>query len=459
MPDVFSFRDPAGNIADFGDRIVRTVRRSAADDLLAFLASVSSKSFCDSGLLVHTQAAGADATGDLLFEHERIPFVSYPYEWCPEMLHAAAELTLELAYGCIKEGFSLKDATPYNVLFRGPHPVFVDLLSFERRDPGDPTWLPYAQFVRTFLLPLLASLHLGFRLDQLMLAERDGIDPEVMYRWLSWPKRLRSPFLSLVTMPKWLASRSHKAEATLYQKQSLPDHRQAQFIFEHLLHRLRRQLQKARPVSTQSTWSSYMEEHSYSVPGFKEKQAVVSEALREFAPRAVLDIGCNTGHFSAMAARAGARTVAVDLDPAVIGRVWQMARSEGLDIQPLVVNLARPTPAVGWRNSECPSFLDRARGSFDTVMMLAVLHHLLVTERIPLDQVIDQAADLTRDLLILEFISPEDTMFRRIARGRDQLHRDLTIARFEEACRRRFDIVRSVQLDGATRWLYVLRKR
>jgi hypothetical protein len=222
MPDVFSFRDPAGHIADFGDRIVRTVRRSAADDLLAFLASVSSKSFCDSGLLVRTQAAGDDATGDLLFEHERIPFVSYPYEWCPEMLHAAAELTLELAYGCIKEGFSLKDATPYNVLFRGPHPVFVDLLSFERRDPGDPTWLPYAQFVRTFLLPLLACRHLGFRLDQLMLAERDGIDPELMYRWLSWPQRLRSPFFSLVTMPKWLASRSHKAEATLTKSSRCP---------------------------------------------------------------------------------------------------------------------------------------------------------------------------------------------------------------------------------------------
>ena len=459
MSHVFSFRDPAGNITDFGDRIVRTVRRSAADDLLAFLASECSESFCHLGLLVHTKATGADSAGNLLFEHERIPFVSYPYEWCPEMLHAAAELTLELAQLCMKEGFGLKDATPYNVLFRGPNPVFVDLLSFERREPGDPTWLPYAQFVRTFLLPLLACRHLGFRLDQLMLADRDGINPEVMYRWLSHLQRFRSPFLSLVTMPKWLASRSHKVEATLYQTQSLSDHRKALFIFEHLMHRLRRQLQKARPVASRSTWSSYMEEHSYSLPGFAAKQAVVSEALREFAPRTVLDIGCNTGHFSAMAARAGARTVAIDLDPAVIGRVWQLARSEQLDIQALVVNLARPTPAVGWRNSECPSFLERAKGSFDTVMMLAVLHHLLVTERIPLDQVIDQAADLTRDLLILEFILPEDPMFRRIARGRDRLHSNLTVARFEEACRRRFDVIRSVHLDDADRWLYVLRKR
>src|SRR5205814_3890270 len=137
-----------------------------------------------------------------------------------------------------------------------------------------------------------------------------------------------------------------------------------------------------------------------------------------------------TGHFSAIAARAGASVVAIDYDPVVSGDVWRNARKERLDILPLTVNLTRPTPGLGWLNQECPSFLDRARGAFDAVLMLAVLHHMLVSERIPLDEIIDLAAELTTDSVIIEFIGTDDAMFRRLTRGRDELHRDLTTETF-----------------------------
>ena len=126
---------------------------------------------------------------------------------------------------------------------------------------------------------------------------------------------------------------------------------------------------------------------------------------------------------------------------------------------PLVVNLARPTASTGWRNRECPSFLERARGNFDVVFMLAVIHHMLVTERVPLDDILKLAAELTNDLLVVEFVTPEDAMFKRLVRGREELHQGLTHEVFEAACRCHFDIVRSQHLEGATRWLYALRKR
>src|SRR5205085_9707023 len=134
----------------------------------------------------------------------------------------------------------------------------------------------------------------------------------------------------------------------------------------------------------------------------------VADALAELKPRRVLDVGCNTGHFSALAARARARVVAVDYDPCVVGQAWRRAQSEGLDILPLVCNLARPTPATGWRNHECPSFLDRARGSFDAVLTLAVLHHMLVTERIPRTEIVSLAAEMTTDALVIELVAPAD---------------------------------------------------
>jgi len=475
---MISFRDPAGALSPVGDRIFRIVT-TGAPDLLAFLSSKAAKKYFDSGQVARTtvltkeQAANVLAdpeigqayghlNGQILVEHERIPFPSYPYEWPAEMLHAAGVLTLNLAEDLRREGLGLKDATPLNILFRGTEPVFVDLLSVERRDPHDPTWLPYAQFARTFLLPLLAYKYFGLRLDQTLGAHRDGIEPEEMYRYLSPVRRFAPPFLTLVSMPTWLGRRHSEDDNSIYRKKSLDDPEKAGFILDSLLSRLRRTLLRLTlPEGGESAWSGYMNSggNNYAAAQFAAKEAFVSEALRELAPRSVLDVGCNTGHFSFMAARNGASVVAIDSDPVVAGQVWRPARAEHLDVLPLVVNLARPSPAVGWRNKECPSFLDRARGKFDAVFMLAVLHHMLVSERIPLPSILELAAELTRDALIIEFIEPQDSMFRRLTRGRDELHKDLSVSAFENACLQRFHMLRSERIPGGARTLYLLRKK
>jgi hypothetical protein len=136
-----------------------------------------------------------------------------------------------------------------------------------------------------------------------------------------------------------------------------------------------------------------------------------------------------------------------------------MATREKLDILPLVVNIARPSPSMGWRNRECLSFLDRASGSFDAIFMLALVHHLLVSERIPLDEIMELASTLTSNLLIIEYVGPEDAMFRRITRGRDSLFQGLNRQIFEAAFSRRFECFESRRLEQSNRWIYLLRKR
>ena len=476
-PLTSSFRDPNGALFPYRNRIFRIVNAAGLPDLRAFLASPAAKKFITSGSLVSStilreddkQAllqdaaiAGlyADIGGELILEHERIPFASYPYEWPPEMLYAVAGLTLDLAIDFLPEGLGLKDATPYNLMFRGPQPVFIDVLSFEQRNPGDPVWLPYAQFVRNFLLPLLAHRHFGLSIEQSLLTRRDGLEPEDVYRLLSPWQKIRPPFLSLVSMPSWLTKRHNQDDATIYRAKTLSDPEKARFVMGSLLKSLRRTLRSvAPPASVSSTWTGYMESNNYTGEHFAVKDQFVKETIADCAPKAVLDIGCNTGHFSLLAARAGARVVSADYDPAVLGGLWRKAGEERLDLLPLVVNLTRPTPGTGWRNREWPSFLDRARGSFDMVFMLAVIHHMLVTERVPLNDIIDLAAEITTDSLIIEFVSPEDSMFRRLVRGRDELYRGLTVEVFENQCRRRFDTVRSHHLEGTTRWLYWLRRK
>jgi SAM-dependent methyltransferase len=474
-----SFRDPSGAVFQWDSRILRAVNSSGVEDARAFLACPSGKlaveraNVVDTRFLPETEMRSLLArpevravfdrmSASVLIEHERIVFPSFPYEWIPEMLHAAGELTLDLAESLLSDGIGLKDATPYNVLFRGPKPVFIDVLSFEQRRAGDPTWLPYAQFVRTFLLPLLVHNRLGLSIDQTLTTHRDGLEPEEVYRWLGLLQRLRPPFLSLVSIPTWLsAHQKHPGADSIYRQKTLDDPAKADYILRSLLRALRRSLKRLEPTSgRRSTWLDYMSSNlNYSTDHFAAKERFVSEALAQFAPKRVLDVGCNTGHFSRIAAKSGASVVAIDYDPVVLGDIWRQARAEKLDILPLAVNLARPTPSTGWRNREWPSFLERARGSFDAVLMLAVIHHLLVTERVPLSDTLKLAAELTNDLLVVEFISPEDTMFRRLVRGREALHQGLTHEAFERYCEPHFEIVRSQHLEGATRRLYALKKR
>ncbi|HXG92276.1 MAG TPA: methyltransferase domain-containing protein [Blastocatellia bacterium] len=473
-----SFRDPSGRLLRASGRILRLINRDGVADLEAFLNSSTFQRLLETKRLVRTTMLDSAAVDNLIrdceaaelfelddgwiiAEHEQIPFQSFPYEWPPEMLHEAARLTLDLAESLVAESLGLKDATPYNILFRGPDPVFVDVLSFERRNPNDPIWLPQAQFERTFLLPLLVNKQFRVELSQLLSSRRDGLEPEDVYRLCGPLRKLSPPFLSLASIPTWLGARHDKDDTTIYHSKTLSNPEKARFILESSLKRLRRKLDRLRPrADEKSRWSDYMaSDNNYTEQHFRAKQDFIEKALLEFRPASLLDIGCNTGHFSAIAARSGARVVAIDSDEVVVGETWRRARAEHLDVLPLVVNLARPSPAMGWRNRECASFLDRARGAFDAVMMLAVIHHMLVSERIPLEEIIELAAELTNDILMIEFIAPEDSMFRRLARGREHLHEGLTPQLFEAVCKRRFELIRSQHLDETSRWFYLLRKR
>ena len=473
-----SFRDPQGAVLHLGDRVLRIVDQAGLAQLRTFLASSTGQKWGGRGSLVSTTILSDSARlellrdervssvyaaldGEAIVEHERIPFVSFPYEWAPEMLHVAGALTVDLALELLPESLGLKDATPLNVLFRGSQPVFVDMLSVERRDAHDPTWLPYAQFVRTFLLPLVANRHLRMPLDQIFLTRRDGLEPEEVYRWLSPRLRMSPALLSLVSMPVWLARRHKPEDDSIYRKKLMRDPERARFVLRSLLEGLRRKIDALAPGPTRSSaWTSYMESNNnYTAEHFAAKERFIDAFLAKYAPKRVLDVGCNTGHFSAMAARKGASVVALDYDPEVVGAAWRRASDEKLDILPLVVNLTRPTPALGWRNREWPSFLDRARGRFDAVFLLAVIHHMLVTERVPLAEIAELAAELTTGYLVVEFVSPEDSMFRVLVRGRDELYNYLNESVFETAFARKFEVLEKQHLPGASRILYLMRRR
>ena len=205
VPSLPTFRDPAGSVEIRPEGAYRSIRPPFDAEILAFLALPIAAELVEQGRLVASTVVSAANLETLVLRHPRIPFQSFPWEWAPGLWLAAAELTLNLCSDLVEQGWLLKDATPLNVLFQGTEPIFVDVLSIERMDPLQPIWLAYGQFVRTFLLPMLAYSRLGWPL-QTSITRRDGYEPEDIYAALSWPARLRQPALSAVTLPTLLAN-------------------------------------------------------------------------------------------------------------------------------------------------------------------------------------------------------------------------------------------------------------
>jgi SAM-dependent methyltransferase len=443
-----TFRDPEGRLYRDGDRILREVYPQHAAAALAWLRSPRAQRWMKQRRMTPTTILASEPGQPALLEHERIVFPSYPWEWAPGEWIDAASLTLDLCEEALEDGLILKDATPLNILFSGPRAIFVDVLSFERRDTKSPLWIAYAQFARTFLLPLCAYLYCGWPLSATE-QRRDGYEPADLAPFFSFLQRWRRPLLSLVTLPLLLQKKANfnTDRPHLSEEVSL-------FAVRRLLRSTRGLLHSLTPSARVSRWSHYTTTAGhYKAADQESKQAFVRHALGEIHPARVLDVGANTGVYSRIAAESGADVVAWDTDVQATNLNWQTAHEGGLSILPLVADFARPTPAVGWRNRESASLLDRARGHFDCVLMLGVIHHLLLADQIPLAAILEQLWEITTHWAIIEWIPAGDSQFDELCRGRQLLYHNLNEEFFVQTLSKRFAVCRREQLpNGRSLW-------
>ncbi len=454
-----TFRDPAGSLRIEQDCVRRRVKPGYARTALDFLESDLANSLVSGGKLIATRAAGyLEPDGELLLEHPRVFFPTYPWEWTPSAWIEAAELTLDLCESLIGQGLILKDATPLNVLFDGPRPVFVDVLSIEKRSASSPLWLAYAQFVRTFLLPLAAHRYLGWPLAA-TLHRRDGYEPADLYPYLSFTQKWSRPLRALVAVPYLLEKKQRRngAAASAANLAQGPD--VAEAVLRRNLRALRATLDMVKVPERESRWSDYPENADhYSEEDHRQKKAFVRQALLEICPRHVLDMGANTGVYSRLVASLGASVVAWDTDAAATGRNFRQAKAEGRDVQAVIADAARPTPPAGWRNTESLALLDRAYKHFDCVMMLGLIHHLLIADQIPLPEIAGLLRDLTRHWAIVEWVPASDPRFAELVRGREAVYAHLNETEFVTAMDCYFETAKKQRLrNGRTLYLLELR--
>jgi len=463
--DPGSFRDREGRVFTLEDRVLRALspRAFAAWETLA--ATRFFHRLTEEGKVVATRQVdfpeaelrALSPHWVAVLEHEPIPFVSYPYEWSFSMLRDAAELQLELLLEALEEGLILKDSSAYNVQWQGARPVFIDVASFEKWVEGDP-WVGYLQFCQLFLYPLVLTAYRDVSFQPWLRGAIDGISPEECNRLLRLRDRFRPGVFADVYLQAKLQARSARESAASAERSVRAELRQAGFRKEMIAHnvrRLRKIVGKLAWRRSRSEWAEYAEENSYDRENREIKERFVREVAATRHWRLVWDLGSNTGVFSRIAAEHADYVVALDADHLAVDRLYRRLAAEGPgNILPLVGNLADASPALGWRHRERKALSERPRP--ELTLCLALIHHMVITANIPLPEFVDWLASLGSHLVI-EFVTKDDPMVRKLLRNKEDIYHDYEIPVFEACLGEHFEILRQEHLQAGNRKLYFAR--
>lgn len=452
-----SFRDRAGFVFERDGVLYRQVNRSFADTWDAVVDSGLYDVLHAQGLLVaHEVVDTSIGTDDahVVIRPDRIPFVSFPYEWSPGQLRDAALLTLRIQDIAIEHGMTLRDASGYNVQFRRGRPVFIDTLSFAPWEEGAP-WIAYGQFCEQFLAPLVLQARVDHRLRRLLVADVGGVPLDLAAALAPWSTKLKPGLLTHL----------HVHARARSNREVDPDAERKQARFSRnamigLIRGLRKSVEGLAWDPSGTTWADYDEtaEH-YDDQARRAKTHAVQDAIARVGPEVVWDLGANTGRFASLAAKAGATAIAFDLDAGAVERGWQRVSADPPttgDVLPLVLDLANPSPALGWAHAERPSLKDR--GPADLVLALALVHHLAIGNNVPLPDVIGHLASLGRHLLV-EWVPRTDSKVRVLLATRDDVFADYREDAFNQAVTQAGEVLARTPVSGTDRELVLLRTR
>ena len=450
-----SFRDPDSRVFLQGGHVLRGLSARGAAEWRAVSKAKFFQKAVDEGRVVRSQERKGEGPWEMTLLHERVPFVSYPYEWGFTMLQDAALLTLDIQLAALAEGFTLKDGSAYNVQFHGTRPVFIDVGSFERLRPGS-VWAGYRQFCEHFLYPLMLRSYRGLPFAPWLRGRLEGIGAADAARLLGWRGALKPGVFPHVILQSRLQKGHEADEADLRGEIA-----QAGFNPELLaagLRRLRKLTASLRWEPEVTAWSGYGCGEHYSAADLRRKDGFLRESLGTRARSLAWDLGANRGDYSRLLAETAQTVVSLDSDAPTHERLSRDLRSGPLKdrVLPLCVDLADPSPAQGWAGAERRRLEDRGRPDF--LVALAVLHHLRLSAGVPTAALADWLAGIAPEAVV-EFVAKEDPTARRLLTRKDDRYHDWTEAEFQSALSHRFQVVRREALSGGLRVLLHLRAR
>lgn len=446
-----SFRDPSGFLFTREGTLYRQVNQKYSKDYTLLMGSGLYDNLTKAGLLVrHEEVDVLPEQAEFAYKvirPQKVHFISYPYEWSFSQLKDAALATLSIQRRAMKHGMSLKDASAYNIQFHEGRACLIDTLSFEAYQEGAP-WVAYKQFCQHFLAPLALMAKVDIRLSQLLRIHIDGVPLDIASRLL--PVATRFNF-GLATHIHWHA----KAQARYAgEKVAISTRGMGKESLIGLLDNLKNTVQALdwKPVGTD--WGDYYTFTNYTDSAFEEKKRILKEWVEKINPATVWDMGANTGVFTRIAADQGIPSISFDIDPAAVEKNYRQTKAaKEKYVLPLVMDLTNPSPSLGWNNRERDSLTLRAPA--DMVFALALIHHLAISNNVPLFQVAEFFHGLGK-WLVIEFVPKSDSQTQKLLASREDIFDEYTVDGFERCFGGYFDLREKCEVAGSERVLYLL---
>ncbi|WP_417836376.1 hypothetical protein [Thalassospira tepidiphila] len=442
-----SFKDPLGSVFYFRHDVYRSLTQQAYAQFSALFKSGLIRDYIECGYLIQSDLVPCEDVPGLqkdvsesgyLIKQPRVPFISYPYEWCFSQLKDAAIKTLAFTEKCLSDNLILKDATAFNLALYQGNVQFFDILSIETYEKDQP-WIAYQQFCQQFLFPLLLSAYKGIDTQLLMRGHFQALTASHAAKYFSGTDIFKAGILKHVYLLS-LMERRYEAKDIKVKEVLKKTHFPKELIVSNLKN-LTKTISKLDYFVPKSEWSDYVNECNYRDDDRSKKHAFLEEYLRESAPKTIVDLGCNTGEYSYLASKSAEIVVSVDADALSIERLYNKLNSDSVNnIFPVVGNLLNPTPSLGWAGEERQSLLDRLR-SMDSFFALALVHHICISGNVPVSKFIDLLAQIGRSGVV-EWVDKKDEQVQKLLRNREDVFGDYTWENFQKLLSQKFKIIK-----------------
>lgn len=454
--DEGSFRDPEGHVFYYEDKVYRTLDLQASERIKTLLNLPFYNNWVKEGRLVDTKLLkaidvlpkGGIETDHILW-HEKIPYVTYPFEWTFSMLKDGALLTLDLMKILLENDFILKDGTAWNICFNKGKAIFYDILSINSYQEGQP-WEGFSQFLQEFLYPLMLQAYHGIDFQPMWRATQQGIPVSYLYKTLSKSSLLKKGIFKYVFLQEKFSSSKTISAASF--KQEFSAQAFSKEALNNLLKDLRACIAHLHVTKDKSIWKDYASQNSYEVADTKEKEKFISEGLQTLKPSAVMDLGCNTGHYSLIASKT-TQVISCDLDPACVDYIYLQRNN---NIQPVVLNLMTPSPTMGWFLRERKDIFTRLK--VDSFLALALIHHLCISYNVPLDSFVEFLKSIAPQGIV-EWVDKTDPMVQFLLRNRTDIFKNYTWENFQCSIKKHFNIEKVITLNNGTRHVLLLSEK
>jgi ribosomal protein L11 methylase PrmA len=445
-----SFRDRDGYIFYKNGEVFRNILFSYQNTWENLENSQFFKELISSGKLISYENCESQTDSGVYktIKPTKLPFISYPSEWTFSQLKKAALLTLSIQKAAIKNGFSLKDASAYNVQFIGGRAIFIDILSFEPYENGKP-WQAYKQFCSHFLGPLLLSYYGHPELKTLSLNYLDGIPLDLCSKLLPFKSRFNLVAYTHVHLHARF-EKKHSEDTKLNTTKLQISKERSLSIIEHL----ESGIKNLNTSKNKTNWTDYYATCSYSNSGLSTKKMFIESCLKKHKGELCVDLGANTGEFSKLASSYFSTVIACDSDVEVVTKIQN---EKVKNITALHVDLTNPTPSYGWNNLERKSFIERINKA-DFTLALALIHHLCIGNNVPLAKVAEFFANCSQKLII-EFVPKTDIQVAKLLVTKKDVFADYTLETFMNSFNKYFNLLEQQSIPDSDRVLFFLSKK